>query len=113
MSEATLWTTAHQAPLSLGFFRQEYWSGLSFPPPGDLPEPRIKTTSLASPALQRILNLLSHQGSPGGIVVKKPPANPGDIRDVGSVPESGRSPRRGNGNPFQYFCLENHMDRGA
>ena len=33
----TLWTVAHQAPLSMGFFRQEYWSGLPFPSPGDLP----------------------------------------------------------------------------
>ena len=36
---ATLWTVAHQAPLSMGFFRQEYWSGLPCPPPGDLPDP--------------------------------------------------------------------------
>ena len=37
-------TVAHQAPLSMGFFREEYWSGLPFPPPGDLPDPGIKTT---------------------------------------------------------------------
>ena len=37
----------HQAPLSMGFLRQEYWSGLPFPPPGDLPDPEIKPTSLA------------------------------------------------------------------
>ena len=48
---ATPWTVAHQAPLSIEFFRQEYWSGLPFPPAGDLPNPGIKTTSLASPAL--------------------------------------------------------------
>ena len=42
---------AHQAPLSLGFSRQEYWSGLSFPPPGDLSNPRVEPTSLASPSL--------------------------------------------------------------
>ena len=40
-------TVAHQAPLSMGFPRQEYWSGLPFPSPGDLPDPRIKTGSLA------------------------------------------------------------------
>ena len=40
-----------QAPLSVGFSRQEYWSGLPFPPPGDLPNPGIKPTCLASPAL--------------------------------------------------------------
>ena len=46
---ATPWTVACQAPLSVGFPRQEYWSGLPFPPPGDLPDPGIKS---ASPALQ-------------------------------------------------------------
>ena len=46
-----LWTIAHQAPLSVGFSRQEYQSGLSCPPPGDLPDPGIKPTSLKSPAL--------------------------------------------------------------
>ena len=46
---ATPWTVAHQAPLSMGFPKQEYWSGLPFPPPGDLPDPGIKPQS---PALQ-------------------------------------------------------------
>ena len=46
---ATPWTVTHQAPLSMGFPRQEYWSGLPFPPPGDLPNPGIKP---GSPALQ-------------------------------------------------------------
>ena len=48
---ATLWTVAHQAPLSMGFPRQEYWSELPCPPPGDLPKPGIELTSLGSPAL--------------------------------------------------------------
>ena len=39
-----LWTVAHQAPLSMGFSRQECWSGLPCPPPGDLPDPRIEPT---------------------------------------------------------------------
>ena len=47
----TLWTIAHQAPLSMRFSRQEYWSGLPCPSPGDLPDPGIKPTSLTSPAL--------------------------------------------------------------
>ena len=47
----TLWTVAHQAPLSTGFSRQEYWSGLSCPPPGSLPDPGIELTSLTSPTL--------------------------------------------------------------
>ena len=45
----TTWTVAHQAPLSIGFSRQEYWSGLPFPSPGDLPNPGINPTS---PTLQ-------------------------------------------------------------
>ena len=45
---ATPWTVACQTPLSMGFSRQEYWSGLSCPPPGDLPDPWIKPTSLMS-----------------------------------------------------------------
>ena len=52
---------AHQAPLSMGFPRQEYWSGLPFPSPGDLPNPRIELASPASPALQVDSLLWSHQ----------------------------------------------------
>ena len=48
------WTVAHQAPLSSQFSRQEYWSGLPFPPPRDLPDPGIKPTSPTSPALAGI-----------------------------------------------------------
>ena len=48
---ATPWTVAHHAPLSMGFSRQEYWSGLPCPPPGDLPDPGIKPTSFMSSAL--------------------------------------------------------------
>ena len=47
------------------------------------------------------------------LVVKNLHANAGDIRDVGSIPELGRSPGGGHGNPLQYSCLENPMDRGA
>ena len=47
------------------------------------------------------------------LVVKTPPANAGDVRDVGSTPGPGRSPGGGNGNLLQYSCLENPMDRGA
>ena len=48
---AMLWTVAWQAPLSMGFSRQECWSGVPSPPPGDLPNLGIKSTSLMSPAL--------------------------------------------------------------
>ena len=47
------------------------------------------------------------------LVIKNSPANAGDVRDVGSIPGSGRSPRRENGNPLQYSYLENLTDRGA
>ena len=57
----TPWTGAHQAPLSTGFPRQEYWSGLTFPSPGDLPHPGIKPTS---PALE------------GRFFIAEPPGNP-------------------------------------
>ena len=47
----TPWIVARQAPLSMGFSRQEYWSGLPCPPPGDIPDPGIQPSSLASPTL--------------------------------------------------------------
>ena len=46
-------------------------------------------------------------------MVKNPPASSGDVRDESSVPGLGRSPEEGNGNPLQYSCLENSMDRGG
>ena len=58
---ATPWTVAHQAPLSMGFPRKEYWSGLPFPSPEYLPHPGIKP---ASPALQADSLQLIHQGTP-------------------------------------------------
>ena len=60
----TLWTVAGQAPLSVGFSRQEYWSGLPFPSPGDLPDPGIEPESLVSPALA------------GGFFTSAPPGKP-------------------------------------
>ena len=66
---------ARQAPPSMGFPRQEYWSGLPLPPPGDLPDPGIKPLSPAS------LTLATWEGS----VVKNPPANARDAGDTGSV----------------------------
>ena len=52
-------------------------------------------------------------GFPGGIVVKNPPANAGDARDMGFISRSGRSPGGQNANPLQYSCLENPMNRGV
>ena len=57
----TLWTVTHQVPLSTGFFRQEYWSGLPLPSPGDLPIPGIES---ASPALAGGFFTLSHLRNP-------------------------------------------------
>ena len=79
------------------------------------------------PHCRQILYQLSDQGSPQTglmddvigrasqvmLVVENPPANAGDIRDMGSVPGWGRSPGGGHGNPIQHSCLENPMDRGA
>jgi len=61
---AALWTVAHQASLSMGFSKQEYWSGLSFPHPGHLPNPGIKPTSPETSATQLDSLPLSHLGSP-------------------------------------------------
>ena len=58
------WTEVHQAPLAMGFPRQEYWGGLPFPSPGDLPDPGIKPTSIMSPALA------------GGFFTTEPPKKP-------------------------------------
>ena len=63
---AAPWTEAHQTPLSMGFSRQEYWSRLPCPPPGDLPNPGIKPASILSPALQADSLPLSHLESPFG-----------------------------------------------
>ena len=94
---------AHQTPLSMEFSRQEYWSGLPCSPPGHLPNSGIEPTSPVSPALA------------DGFFTTVPairnlPANAGD---VGSIPGSRRFPGGRNGNPFQYSCLENPMNRGV
>ena len=62
---ATPWTVAHQAPLSMEFSRQECWSGLPFPSPGNLPNPGTEPESPASPAFRVDSLLLSHQESSG------------------------------------------------
>ena len=57
---ATLWTKACQAPQSMGFSRQEYWSGLPFPSPGHFPNLGIKPASLKSPALAITMLEITH-----------------------------------------------------
>ena len=59
------------------------------------------------------LSTIHKRASQVALLVKNLHANAGDIRDMGSIPGSGRSPGGGHGNPLQYSCLENPMDRGA
>ena len=120
---------AYQAPSSMGFSRQEYWSGLQFPSPGDLPNPGIKPgyPSLEADALT--------SEPPGKIWYLKDWLNRKSLNsyasiwwtlvscyseestcNVGlavSIPGSERSPGEGNCNPLQYSGLGNPMDRGA
>ena len=99
---------AYQASLSMGFSRQEYWSGLPFPPLGDLPDPGIEP---GSPALEAdALTSEPHQDCPGCSVGKESACSAGDLS---SIPGLGRYPGEGNGKPLQYCCLENPMDREA
>ena len=64
--------------------------------------------------MQNSLEVALIRGFPGSLlVVKDPPINAGDIRDMGSIPGLGRSLGGGHGNPIQYSCLENPMDRGG
>ena len=93
----TPWTAAHQAPPSMGFSRQEYWSGVPLPSPGWSHNEDLNY-SWASQVKLVVKNLL---------------ASAGDLRDVGLIPRWGRSPGGGNGNSFQYSCLENPMGRRA
>ena len=112
----TLWTVACQAPLSMGFSRQEYWSGLPFPPQGCLHDPGIELVSIMFPVLVGKFFTTSttweppkiyiYVRCPGGSAITNQPANAGD-------PGSRRSPGEGIGNPLQYSYLENSMDSGA
>ena len=79
---AILQTVAHQAPLSMEFSRQEYWSGLPCPPSGDLPNPGIE---LSLPHCRQILYCLSHQGGPRILKWVAIPS-PGDFADLGIEP---------------------------
>ena len=89
----TPWTIARQAPLSMGVFRQEYWSGLPCPPPGDLPDPGIEP---GSPALQEDSLASESPGKSTNWRLKHIYL----CRYLGSIPGSGRSPGGGPGNPL-------------
>ena len=87
------------------FCRQEQWGRLSFPTPGDLPNPGIKPTSIESPALAGRFFTMVPPGNP--------PASAGNIRDTGSIIGSERSPGGRHGNPLQYSGLDIPTDRVA
>ena len=100
---ATPWIIVHQAPLSVGIPRQEYWSGSPFPSPGDLSNPGIEHRSTV---LQEISCIASDflLGFPGGSAGKESTCN---VRDLGLIP--GRSPGEGISYPLQYSGLEKSM----
>ena len=108
---ATLWSVACQAPLSIWFPRQEYWSGLPFPSPGDLPNPGMETASCRSPAEKA----LAPHSSP--LAWKVPwMEEPMGSRRVGhnwATSFSLSCIGEGNGNPLQCFCLVNLRDGRA
>ena len=93
---ATPWTVSCEAPLSMGFSRQEYWSRLSCPPPGDLPNPRIEPVALVSPALAGRFFIIQATGEastryielPNGPLFFKIAALVCLLRAVGSMPFS-------------------------
>ena len=68
---------------------------------------------ICSAFLMLLSTCIPSRASQVALVVKNPPANAEDVRDLGSIPESGRAPGAGNGNPLEYSCLENPMDRGT
>ena len=126
---ATPCTVACQAPLSMGFPRQEYWSGLPFLLPGDLPNPGTELLSLLSPAsageffttniaweacatweAYSIHKPPQFLGLPGGSDGKESTCN---AADLGLMPGLGRSPGDKNGYPLQYSGFENSTDRRA
>ena len=121
---ATLWTIAHQAPLSIGFSRQDYWSVLLFSSPGDLPDPGIEPLSLTSPgrpiyiyihAYIYIHNLSIYicmyiLGLPWWLRGKESTCQ---CRRHRFDPWVGKIPWRRKWQPTPVFLLGNPMDRGA
>ena len=89
--------------------------GLQIPSPGDLPNPGIRPASpvFAGGFFTTELPGRPESSSQVALAVKNPIANAGDRRDVGSILGFGRFPGEGSGNPLQYSCLENPMDREA
>ena len=101
---------ALQAPLSMGFSRQENWRGLPCLLPGDLVDPRMEPMSLMSPAMAGFFSFFFTSsatwgggGFPGGLDGKESVCSVGDL---GLIPGLGRSPEGEHGNPLQYYCLK-------
>ena len=137
----TPWTVAHQAPRVYGIFQARIleWVVISSPKGSFQPRGQTRTCCVAGgffttePSgkpciyIHSFLKILSHIGhyrvlsrvpcaiwtSQVALVVKNPPANPGDVKDAGSVPGLGRSSGGGHGHSLQCSCLENPMDGGA
>ena len=108
---ATLWTVAHQTPLSMGFSRQEYWSGLPFPPPRDLLDPEWIRVSYVSTSTtwETIFSI----GIPRQLSAKESACQWRRLRRCGFNPWVGKSPWRRKWQLTQYSCLKNPMERGA
>ena len=102
----TLWTVARQASLPMGFSRQEYWSGLPFPSPGDLPHPGIKPRSPTSALAGGFFTT----GFPGGSAGKESTCNEGDL---GSIPGLVRSQEEGMATHSSVLAWRSPMDREA
>ena len=113
---ATLWTVVYKDPLSMGFSRQEYWSGLPCPPPGDLPSPGIKPVPLTSPALAvAFLTTRTTWEAPGSAQVTAKPTLPifhNDLRVGVPIGQSQGVPmhiilRPNEAALSPFYCLEN------
>ena len=106
---ATPWTVACQGLCPWDFPGKNTGVGCHFPSPGNLPNPGIEPMSLGLAG--RLFVSIPYKWSfPGGSASKESTCNVGDL---GSIPRLGRSPQGGHGNPLQYSCLGNFLDRGT
>ena len=111
---ATLWTVAHQAPLSMGILQARILEWVAMTSPGDLPNPEIEPRS---PALQADSLPTEPPGKPPKLLKNLSEVELGDQKGELSCPaiiaEPNTKKGEGNGTPLQYSCLENPMDGGA
>ena len=101
------WTVATQASLSMGILQTRILEWVTIPSSRASSQPRDQTQVSFIAA-----ELITTEGKPREIIENQP-ANVGGVMDVGLIPGLGRCPGGGHGNPLQYSCLENPMDRGA